>query len=510
MKKANKHRSVIPLELKITGGIDLRSSATAIENSSSPAMTNWYYQKGAITPSVRPAIVCETTTALGTDIVFLFPYAKNSSTTYIMGVSDAFDVYYFNNVSGLWVDTTIDVTQKPSVITFNGKLLMADGTTLLKTWDGATPGTQSIDDTIAPSSIAEINNRVVVNDSSTTGLDLVCFSAVEDETGWIFTDVGGAVSLRAGYKDGMRVVGFVKNFKNELIVFKHGEQIETIYRVQTLGAPYVSSESQWAAEFVMAGQGVSTGSCAVSVDTGVLFLGRYGLSAIVADQLYSELNLSSIGSKVNNVLGAKGNTNLEVKYLSTSGQVWILRQSATIYIYHPHNGAFTIYNFNNEQINSVIETSDGIFCAGESGHLYSLSESAAQDEFSPDIMSDIPAVLKTKDIDLGSGGGLIKFSETLFNAVLACTTKIYYLDTSNGVQTLVDSGTGSGIFLDDFMLATLDFMSASEYDFMGTDGLPWSQEVRKKWKGKRFQLQITTTGRCGLANITAQIAILGV
>jgi len=509
MKRSNKHKSIAPLDLKITDGIDLRVSAIAIPDTASPLLQNWYYQKGAKDPSIRPAVTCETGTALGAAIVFLFPYSKDASTTYIMGVSSAFDVYYFNSATSLWVDTTINVAQKPVAITFNGKLLLADGSTTLKTWDGTTAGTQSIDGTISPSCIEEIDNRVVVNDSSATGLDLVCFSAVEDETAWTFTEAGGAVALRAGYKDGLKVVALVKNFKNELIVFKQGEKTESTYRVQTLGAPYASTVSQWVAEFVMGNNGASNGFCVESVDTGILFLGRYGFSALVADQLYSELNLTSIGDKVNHVLGAVGNTNLEIKYLATSGQVWILRQATTIYIYHPHNGAFTTYNLNNEQINSVIETTDGIFFAGASGHLYGLSESIYQDEFTPSTKTDIPGVLKTKEIDMGEGGGLVKFTEVLFNPILQCATKIYYLDESKNIDTLVDTGSGSGTFLQDFMLATLDFMASSAYDFMGTDGLPWSQEIRNKWKCKRFQIRINTTGRCGLASITGQIALLG-
>lgn len=508
MRRSSKHAKVMPLAIQITGGLNLQANPIAIADNESPVMQNWYYPKGSDIPTVRPAVTCETATALSNPIDYLFHYTKNATTSYLMGVSDG-DVYYYNSATNLWVDTTIDVNQKPCMCTFNGTLFIAHGATTLATWDGSSASTQSIDGTISPTVVTEINNRLVINDSSSGGLDLVCFSAVEDATGWTFTEVGGAVSLRAGYKDGSRVVALVKNFKNELIVFKQGDRAESIYRIQTLGAPYESSETAWAAEFVMGGQGASNAFCTESVDTAVLYLGRYGFSAIVADELYSELNNQAIGNKVNPIIGAVGNTNLELRYLVSSGQVWILRDDTEVYIYHPHNGKFTTYSFNSAQINSVTETSDGIYCAGDSGHLYKLSESEYQDEFTPSTMSDLNGVLKTKNFDLGSGGGLVKFSEFFFNPVLQGTNKIYFIDSTKNKQSQIDSHSNSGTFLNDFMEADLDFMGSSEYDFMGTDGEAWSQEVRKKWKGKRLQIQINTTGRCGFAEAVAQVALLG-
>jgi len=509
MRKSSKHQNLTPLTLDITGGINLQSSPVALADNEAPVLQNWMYEKGAKTPSTRPAVTCETTTACTDEIVYLFHYTKNASTSYLMGVSDQNDVYYFNTATSVWTDTTIDVNQKPTMITFNGKLLMADGSTTLKTWDGTTPGTQSINGTIAPSMIAEIGNRVVVNDTSATGLDLVCFSKVEDETGWTFTEAGGAVSLRVGYKDGSSVVGLVKNFKSELIVFKQGDRSETIHRVNVSGAPYASSEVQWYAEFVMAGQGCSNGFCTESVDTAVLFLGRYGLSALVADEMYSELNMSAIGDAVNTLLGASGNTNYELRFLASTGQIWIIRDDTTVYIYHPHNGKYTTYFFNNNQIYSVTETSDGVYFAGDTGHLYKLDASAYRDEFSPSTYTDLTGVLKTKDFDFGPGRGLVKYLEAIFKPVTQGTNTISYLDNSKNRQTTIDTHTEAGGDLDDFMTASMDFMDSADYDFMGTDGLPWAQEIKKKWKGKRFQLQINTTGRCSFEGATAHVAILG-
>ena len=509
MRRSSKHAKLIPLPIKLTGGLNLSSPAVSIEENQSPVLQNWYYPKGSKMPQVRPAVSCKTSTAHSTGIIYLFHYTKDASNSWVMGVSDAFDVLYFNTSTNLWVDTGIDVDKKPSMCTFNTTLYIADGNTTLTTWDGSSAGTQSINGTIAPDIVTEINNRLVVNDTSTTGLDLVCFSAVEDATTWTFTSSGGAVSLRAGYRDGSKVVGLIKNFKNELIVFKQGERSESIYRVQTLGAPYVDTASQWSAEYVMSGQGCSNWNCTESVDTAVLFLGRYGLSALVADEMYSELNMSAIGDKVNSVLGAEGQANYELRYLASTGQVWIIIGGSQLYIYHPHNSAFTTYYFNNEQINSVVETTDGVYFAGESGHLYTLNNSTAVDEFAPSTYTDLLAVLKTKDFDFGSGRGLVKFCEVFFNPVLTCTTNVKYVDTTLSKAVSVDTSTGAGTYLQDFMLADLDFMGSSEYDFMGTDGEVWTSEIRAKWKGRRFQIQIDTTGRVGLADIVAQVAILG-
>ena len=510
MIRSSKHNQVTPLSVKMTGGINLQSSAMAIKDNESPLLQNWMYQKGADRPTVRPGVTCETSTALNDEIVYLFHYTKDASNAWIMGVSDQNDVYYYNSATSQWVDTTVNVAQKPAMLTFNGKLLMADGSTTLKTWNGSSGGTQSIDGTIAPSVIAEVGNRVVINDTSAGGKDLVCFSAVEDETTWTFTSAGGAVSLRVGYKDGSSVVGLVKNFKNELLVFKQGERSESIYRVQTLGAPYdASANTAWVAEYVMGGQGISNGFCVESVDTAALILGRYGFGAIVADQMYSELNIQAIGTKVNPILGAAGNTNHELRFLASSGQVWIIRQDTSIYIYHPHNGAFTTYVFNNEQIYSVCETSDGIFFAGESGHLYTLDETAYRDEFSPSTYSDLIAIFKTKDWDMGPGKGLIKYGELLFEPVTQGSNTVYYKDNSRNKQATVDTHTETGGDLGDFMAATMDFMDADDYDFLGIDGLPWTQEIRKKFKGKRLQVQINTTGRCSIDSLSLQVAVLG-
>ena len=510
MIKSSKHQKTIPIALEVTGGLNLQSSPVAIADNEAELMQNWCYEKGAKTPSTRPAIVCETTTACADEIIYLFHYTKDASNSWIMGVSDVFDVYYYNSATNLWVDTTINLNQKPSMVTFNGKLLMAHGATTLATWDGSSAGTQNIDGSKAPSVIAEVGNRVVINDTQTTGRDFVGFSKVEDETGWTFTSAGGAVSLRVGYKDGSEVVGLIKNFKNELIVLKQGDRSETIYRVQTLGAPYdASGNTSWVAEFVMAGQGASNTHCCESIDTAVLFLGRYGLGAMVADELYSELNLQDIGKKVNTVLGAVGNTNYEIRYFATTGQLWIFRQSDEIFIYHPHNGAFTTYNLNNEQIYSGTETSEGVFCAGESGHLYRLDAGGERDEFTPSTYSDLLGILRMKDIDLGHGRGLVKSAEFVFKAISDCATSIVYKDNMKDRQVVVDTYAGEEPELADFSTCTVDFYASDAYDYMGINGQAWSQEIKKKFKSKRIQFQINTTGRLQFDTVTCQVAMLG-
>ena len=512
MIKSSKHQKTIPITLAVTGGINLQSSPMSIADDEAELMQNWCYEKGATSPSIRPAVTCETSTACSDEIILLYHYTKDSSNSWLMGVSDAFDVYYYNTSTNVWTDTTINVAKKPSMLTYNGKLLMADGATTLKTWDGTTSGTVSIDGSLSPDILAEVGNRVVINDTQTTGRDFVGFSPVEWDvsTAWQLDHTDGSVGLRVGYKDGSNVVGLVKNFKNELIVLKQGDRSETIYRVQTVGVPYDASNAlTWISEFVMAGQGASNSHCVESVDTAVLFLGRYGLGALVADEMYSELNLQAIGKKINPVLGAVGNTNYELRYLATTGQVWILRNSDTIYIYHPHNGAFTTYEFNNEQIYSVTENSSGVYFAGESGHLYKLDVTETQDEFTPSTNTDLTGILKLKDLDMGPGRGLVKASEFLFKPITGSTTNIYYADNSKNGQVKVDEHTVIDDAMSDFMLADTDFMSGSDYDFMGLDGLPWSQEIKKKWKGKRIQFQVTTVGRCQFDGVTAQIAAVG-
>jgi len=124
----------------------------------------------------------------------------NGTTQYMMCVSGG-KLYYMTkatlDTTPVWTEigSLTDDVVKPSVLTFNGLFLIADGGPSIRYWNGTTYGTLS-NGPEGCTALLEARNSVWAN--SGTNLDEVGISAAEF-TGTDFDQGGGAVFIKAGF-----------------------------------------------------------------------------------------------------------------------------------------------------------------------------------------------------------------------------------------------------------------------------------------------------------------------
>lgn len=563
--RASKHRagteSAIKFEFK--EGLNYSVDPTSISDTQCPILYNFYYEKGGLVPVTRPGLKHVTLDATTSDIEVLFHWVKDSTTEYTLMVS-ATELYYLDRArasfdawatatvyaedaevknggigytcisghtsasdnapgSGLYWETywresplwvvqntsfNVDSSYRPQFLAFNQRVLIAAGTEGLLFWDGPddygqiTTGTT----TIHPTEIIEIGNRVVINNIASGGYDSVYFSAIEDEEGWTFTSVGGAVLIRADYGRGFQANGFGV-FGDDLIVSLSSETSQKLVRISISGDAYAEAAVDWRVEKLFYETGaVGDGGLLVSIDKQVLFMSQNGLEAVTGtEQSYSELAASRVGNPVNRVLSTY--TPSEIRMIPTLGSVWmIFSDVAAIFVFHPWGPGFTEIYFP-DKISSITQRGDDVLIA-MGKYLYILDVDSSADEVIGEDSIDVYCILRTRMVETFGSATLVKRVEVNF---VSYTTGTIYLDyIVSGEEPFPVASTGVGsitprsygdlyTWMEDFMLQT--------FDFIGTD-YPTVLKSYSRSRVQDFTLQIRANGRCKINNMQVVFAEL--
>lgn len=508
-RRSSKHAGVRNVELGFSLGENFSMPENQITEQESQCLYNFMFDKDGNLPKVRPGIACVTASALAASITKIYHYVKSSTDSWLLCVSGR-KLYRLNGTA--WVYIADVGNDKPSFLTFNQKLLIGDGTRL-SSWDGTTFTADISGGKVKPTSLCEVANRVCCNDTSSTGLDAVWFSKVEDETGWTATAAGGAVMIRCGYKDGSEVVGVASGINNEVIVFKHKKGAYSTYRLPIDLTPYNATDSlAWMAEKLFMNTGASSPHNVCMFDRVVTYLSpTHGLSAILGVQSFSELESGDIGAKINPVIKAGASPDFtEMSYIPKYGSIWILpTHIARVYLYHPWGGGkFTEISFNGLQVMSACQANGIVYFAADNGYLYKLDETRATDQLSPTDTKPVYGIATTKNNEF-YGNGIVRKAKVYLEPITGGSVKLYYETNSKSSQAQVLNGSlipRSDIY--DLFEWDTDLTSATE-DFSGMGQKPWVMHSYKRFRSDNLTLRLIIEGRCALSGIVLEVADVG-
>jgi hypothetical protein len=441
-----------PISIGFSGGLNLSAAEWSIADNESPRMLNWLYNPESLLPEVRPGTDCQTASAFGASIRALYVYEKTATTKYIIGASGA-KIYY---LSGAGLDAWTEIgaiasaTVVPEFITFNSKLLIADGGTKIKTWDGTTY--TDISGSPNASALTVIKNRVVANHAGEP--DSVYMSKTNDETDW--NTAGDALGFKAGYGDLLIVNGFAV-FGDDLIISKKGDAGRKTYRLNTAA----TATSDWYIKQIPGNTAAQSERAIRTAFNNVFIVDDDGIRSLKGVTEYGDLQADQTGKNINSDFSSSPTCRF-LKYVPYYNALWMTigdrfftcRMIGDV-------PAFTELYFNQGRIDSLCVDESTIYLGGSNGYLYKLNDNSDVDETAPDTTSGFASYLRSKRFNHGADDlTLLRTSARL--TPLSSGTVYLYCKTNEG-DTLIDTIS---------MVAEGDFLyDATSYLYSYTDSL---------------------------------------
>ena len=506
-RKSFKQANVQFLSLKFDGGLNYSQAPANIKDNELTRAINIIYNSQTGTPETRPGTSCCMAAKCDGDNPILkgYYYEKSASEKWHVAACNGNLYYRSGTLLDAWtkIGALNDNTTVPSFLTYNSKLLIADGGTNIKRWDGTTY--DSLSDGLSATALATIKGRVVAN--SSTSADLVTLSGEYDETHWN-TATEGAVALRAGYGDNMSVNCFAV-FGDDLIISKRGDSEKRLYRLNVADA----TTTNWYVENLSDNNCAQNAHCMVSAFNNVYFVDTNGFKSIKGVTEYGDLQIDLIGSRVNTLFGSS--TCDEIVYLPLYTAIWYLILDR-VFCYHHiadvdsenkpfiHH-AFTDLIFNCGRIRSVYQAGDYVYLCGNDGYLYKMDDYLATDATSPSASSAYSSVIKTKQFPF-FGQGILRKTQIYLSPIKAGAATLELITPENesialGSFILYDEGTE---IYD--MTGEINDLTQEIYS-LGTG--PSFETSFNRARGSSFQWKFTTTsGRVGLEKMNAEIALV--
>lgn len=491
--------AVSPIQIRFNGGLNYSKSPSQINDNEMVRCLNFIYNSQTGTPEVRPGTVCVTAAPLASPLLKIYYYEKSASQKWLVCASGG-KLYYLNVDAWVEIGALNDSTTVPSFLTYNTYLLIADGGTNLKKWDGTT--FSALSDSLSATAIEEIGGRVVINSKGEP--DLITFSGVEDETMWNTADLTNpAIGIRAGFGDNMLVNGFAV-FGTDLIVSKRGQSEKCFYRVSTAGAP-----TEWSVSF-LTGNNCSQGAhTVVSAFNNVLFVDTNGFKSIKGVTEYGDLQIDISGGRINTAFNDNP-TCESLGYIPAYTALWMCLLDR-VYCYHDLSGssAFTELEFMQGRVTSLACTDTEVYLSGYNGYLYKLDVDADNDEVTPAVYVDFNRVITSKRFSF-FGGGILRKTSLELKAIDTPVVTTAYLRANTA-----DAATVT--------LKALPILQATQYVYNATgdlndattvigdmlENVAWIDTTTNRVRGESIQWQIDATkGKFGLEGLTAEIALV--
>jgi hypothetical protein len=509
-RKSSKQENVQHVTLLLNGGLNYSQSSANIADNELQRAMNFIYDPSTDVLVTRPGTKCVTASALPSQITKGY-FFQNSVGGYHICAAGKKLYKIETPITGGGVDTYTEIgtdlltgTYVPAFLTFHDLLLIADGDTGIKTWNGTI--TATISGSPKATVLATINNRVVANSIGSGELDAVYFSASENEAAWST----GAVSLRAGFGDLLSVNSF-GIFGDDLIVSKVGLSAKRLYRVNTAGAT-----TDWYVQELSQNNASQNAHAMLGAWNNVFFVDTNGFKSIKGTDTYGDLEVDPIGRKINAVFALEYTCD-GLNYLPSYNTLWF-NISDKMYCYTERYdattgkiiSAFTDLYFQFGRCTSAYEADDEVFLTGYNGYLYKLDEAESTDEVSPGTTEEYPCLVRTKTLTFFVDGILRKLGWYL--KPKADGTGILNIRTAENDTTVLKTVTlvDEGLLLFD---ATGEFSTALNNDITSTlystGTSPWVETSRNRIRHHEmtFELQVDT-GRCGVEWVKAEIALL--
>jgi hypothetical protein len=364
-KSSVKQQRITPAVIAFDGGLNLADNPDALADNQMADVLNMYYEDGRTVLTTRPGLVHAAGPAPnGAGIVKLHWYEKDVLTGMLVAASSDGKLYKLDGGAAppAWsLITSLDQPGiVPGLVTFHGKLVIADGGPHLRAYDGQSVVTLA--GSPSATMLVEIGGRLAANSAS--DLDGVTLSGPYDETDWD-VDLGGAVFLRAGYGDGLRVTGFGV-IGQDLIVFKSGDSGKRILRLQTAG-----QTTGWSLTQLSKNLTAHSGHAVEFVGNNLFFAGPGGVMDLAGVQQYGDIQVGGVGRPINP--GLNGKRVAELRFLpKLAVMLAFIEGDSQVLVFHPHNQTWTRLDFQGLFLSSACQAGENVYLAGQNGRLYRL------------------------------------------------------------------------------------------------------------------------------------------
>ncbi|WP_243438705.1 hypothetical protein [Fundidesulfovibrio soli] len=385
---STKQSSIISSVVAFDGGLNVADDPAGLPDNQLAEALNLYYAEGRSVLTTRPGLVhVAAPPPGGPDILALHWYAQDVDSGFLVAATADGKLFSLDlSVQPPAWNHVTDLDQPgvtPSLVTFHGKLVIADGGPHLRTWDGASVAT--IASSPSATALVEVNGRLAAN--SAQDLDGVAFSGPFDETDW---DIGvGAVFLRAGYGDGLRVNAFGVIGK-DLVVFKSGDSARRILRLQTGG-----TVDQWSITELSRNQSASGPRAVEFVGNNLFFAGHGGIMDLAGVQQYGDIQVGVAGRPVNPLLGGRNVSSM--RFVPALGAMLVfIEGDPQVLAFHPHNQAWTRFDFQGRIMSGACQAGGTVYLAGRGGSVYRLGLEESRDELQPGDHANIASTVRSR------------------------------------------------------------------------------------------------------------------
>lgn len=503
-----KHQAdkIVTLNLDFRGGLNYATPPANLPDNECQRVKNAIFDAASGKLVSRPGTVCVTAAGykFGTSILAIYYYEKSASEKWLVGVNNG-KLYYLSGTTWVEIGSLNDATTTPSFVTFNSKLLIADGGSDIKTWDGTTFTT--ISGSPQGTVMTTIGTRVVIN--SATDKDMIYFSAPADaESADAWDTTKTAVGIRCGYGDNMSVNGFGV-FQTDLIVSKKGDSEKRTYRIDTSNA----TTTNWTVEVISKSNCAQNAQSIISAFNDVFFVDTNGFRSVRGVQEYGDLNVEHVGSKIAPIFNGSSTTACScIRYLPLYSAIWFCLYSR-VFAYHrlkDENGdvryAFTELVFQQGQITCVVQADTTVYIACADGYLYKMSDTVSTDATSASTTANFVTKVTTKEFNFFADG-ILKRTEWYLSPKGEGVGYIYAVigSTEKLLKTLTLTSEA-----DELYDATGKLYVATE-DLYDAGNLPWYETTWNRVRGGRMAFTITaTSGRFAINALKAEFAQAGV
>ena len=526
---AKRSKSPTPTTVTIAPelGMDFSGPAAGIPDNALRLSHNGYYPPSSRKWRSRPGVSCVLTeeNKFGGAIQVMRPH-YNGTTTYLIVVANG-HVYHISSAllagsAASRIPTLIgsvsSTTVKPCLLSYNSRLFIADrGYSKLRQWTAAGMYGDVTNGPPYPSSLVEAKNRLWSN--STTDKDGIYGSPVE-WTGSTWNVTGsGYVFLRAGYGDSMSVVGLCNGVggKGDIIIAKRNidQGGASMRRLNVSDA----TPGNWFVTDQFGSTAAQDNHYAmVQAYNDLLFVSDDGLFNLAAVQAYDELQIGSLGEKINPLIKGYSAVNVEeVTQAPLLGGVFMLmKDRATFYLYTPWNKAFTQWAFGNEIVTSVCTLGSQTYFGTSAGRIYALNEdtetsvSVGSDELSYGTLTEFNSIFRTKSFTFGGYEAAVRRCSALVVPLTAGTGSVHSVDEQGNTAPIFSwTQNDTALRIGGVVCATEPIggsLAATTPIGRGT-GAP---EYIKEYGGPRtetlsFQLSISGGGRAEVQYFSADI-----
>lgn len=525
MIRASKHSAVSQVKMLLNGGLNYANSPSSIADNELVLATNMIYDPETDCLITRPGtscvaasqalslqiltedgkrIVTENSDPLGGEeghpILSLYYYEKSTSVAYLVCAYNG-KLYYLSGSVWEEIGDLTDTTTVPSFLTFNSKLLIADGGTHIRTWDGTTYTT--LGTSPQATALKVIKNRVVAN--ATDEPDSVYLSTPNDETGW--DTAGTAVGLKAGFGDNMAVNGFAV-FGDDLIISKKGDSLKKIYRLNVADV----TTTNWYIQELSSNNACQNPQTITEAWNNVFFVDSNGFKSLKGVQQYGDLQVDAIGRKINQLFASQTSCDF-ITYIPKYNAIWF-GMGQRVFCYTERHGynsegasvalpAFTNLLFKQGRIRSICQAGDTIYLAGDDGYLYELNESIATDE-NGSTEEYFTSSVRTKTVTTGADL-ILKKLQVYLKPKVAGLASINVVSGDRVIQMKTVTLPTDGSYLYN---ATTYLASATQYLY-DEGALPWTETTRGRVRSIEMAYELNvSSGRVGVEWFKADIASL--